>query len=150
MYQRRYKIINIPRDFLHTNAHQLASSRLWPHMVAALNCDMFNGSLAQTLQFWSLVTTILVWCRDPQGSPMKVAAKVYFVKSENKVMTQYFWPCMWHFHTFSSVHAEEVRQGQKVSILLHMERRFAKHFTHSLGCVLVQAALLFLIVEYLS
>ena len=31
MHQRRYKIINIPHDFLHTNAHQLVS-----HVAAVL------------------------------------------------------------------------------------------------------------------
>ena len=103
--QRKYEIINIPHDFLHTIARRLASSRSWPHIVAVLklkNCNILKGSPAQTLQFWSLVTTIPVWCKDARGSPMKIAAKVYNVKSMGtKMITQHFRPCTWHFHTSS-------------------------------------------------
>ena len=102
---RRYKIIDIPCDFLHTNACWLVSLRSWSHIVAVLklkNCDILKGSLAQALQFWSLVTTIPVWCWDIWGSPMK-ASNVYYVKSMGtKVMTQHFCPCTWRFHPLRS------------------------------------------------
>ena len=41
-YQRRYEIINIPRDFLHTNAHRPASSGSWPYMVAVLKLKWWD------------------------------------------------------------------------------------------------------------
>ena len=77
--------------YTYTNRHRLVSLRSWPHMVAVLklrNCDILKWSLAQTLQFWLLVTTISVWCRDPQGSPMKnchwnLLCKVYGNKSDD-------------------------------------------------------------------
>ena len=104
--QKSYEIINIPCDFLHTNVRRLMSSRSWLYIVAVLkvkNCDVLKGSLAETLQFWSLVISILVWYRNPRGSPMKKAPKVYCVKFywNKKVMTQHLCLCTWCFRTSS-------------------------------------------------
>ena len=93
----------IPREFLRTNVRHRGCDPIIIVVVLKLeNCDILNGSLAQALQFWSLVITIPVWCRDPQGSPMKFASDVYYVKSMGtKVITQQFYPCTWRFCTSS-------------------------------------------------
>ena len=100
--QRRYEIINIPCDFY---AYQSTSLWVCPHIVPVLklkNCGILKGSLAQTLWFWSLVTFILVWIGDPEGSLLKITIKVYYAKSTGiKVMTQHFSWGTWCIRTSS-------------------------------------------------
>ena len=57
-------------------------------MLKLKNC--YNIPLAQTLNTLVLIT-IPVWCGDPRGATMKIAAEVYYVKSMGtKVMSQHF------------------------------------------------------------
>ena len=42
-----------------------------------------KGSLAQTLEFQSLITVIFLLVGDPEGSPLKIAIRVYYVEDKS-------------------------------------------------------------------
>ena len=91
--QREYEIINIPRDFRAYHAHHRGCPRTFAVLKLKKKLwyrqSISNSNFIDSITAHSHTFNLLLW--DPEGSPSKIAIKVYYEKSMGiKVMTQHF------------------------------------------------------------